>query len=159
MHKVRGFSLRAKINNASDLTDALLNHEEFVHLPHGHSVFLLLQLAAILETFQEDVFLRGSLLSQHGLDHLHDDLSVVMHSRVLSLLEGIVHAFKRLGIFCHLLDTLRRLELLSERVARLNGLFDDLVDAQVKHVVFDGQVAAHSIDINTLVVIHKQNLG
>lgn len=36
---------------------------------------------------------------------------------------------------------------------------NELIDTQVKHVVLDGQVRASGVDVEALLVVHKDNLG
>lgn len=125
-------------NYTDDLADATLNGEELIHESELEAHLFGLKLVVVAETFQKDVTLVRPVLGDLLLHEFHHKGGVEVDGGVLLLLEG-VHGLGN-GAEVKTLLSPRVREGASELSLSTDLVLDQLVDGDVHHVVFDGEV-------------------
>jgi len=146
-------------DDSGNFSDDLFNAEKLIHVAKGETVVLTVQLAVVAKTFKEDILLAGSLLSNSGLNHLHNNVEVEMNGGVFSLAEFILDSLSNFDVLRELFGLTAGFELFAKFGLSADVHLDKLVDRQIKHVVFGGEVSALAIDGKTLLVVHDNNLS
>ena len=151
-----GHLLVLKTDDANHLADATFDGKELVHEPQLEAVLVRIELGRVAETLKHDETLVSAVGGNLLLKQLHYEAHVEKSGRVTVLFKWINKLSSSTEV--HLLHAPRLLESDTELRLSQDLTSDELVHRQVKHIVFDGEVGASSVDINTLFVIHKDDL-
>jgi len=129
LHKVGFLLVELKRDNGGDITNLLLNLEQFIHCAHLKYLICLIKLILVEQALKKHKSLSCALFSDSLLDQAHNEVIIVVDWRVLCFFKLVFDSIIQIYFSLNkILLVFRSGELLADRGLIPDVLVDQLVN-------------------------------